>query len=254
MTTQVTRRPQTVVLPAARPAQGGQGGRCQTAAKHITNAAIEGYLADDPPWATLARLQDVPTTTTPSTMVPCPRRASTPAPETGTIPSSPSSSSTGSSPPSTAPSRTTATTGATTTSSPHERISPTPTPPFPTPPQLAKTRSRPPLQSALPPSRSPPAAQRPPSTGVPSSAQSASSSVGSPPRPLQSLTLSSVLPSQHKPLSLLRSGNLHRVLRPDKESRTYHNTPCFRTRRVSILCARQLWHRLHPSSLADRHW
>ena len=39
-----------------------------------------------------------------------------------------------------------------------------------------------------------------------------------PPRPHQPLTLSSVLPPEHEPFPLLRSSNLHRMLRADKES------------------------------------
>ena len=67
------------------------------------------------------------------------------------------------------------------------------------------------------------------------------------------LTRSSVLSSQYQPLPLLRSSNLHRMLRADKASRTNHNTPRFRTSCVSVLCAGQLWRRLCTPSMACRY-
>lgn len=49
---------------------------------------------------------------------------------------------------------------------------------------------------------------------------------------------------------MLRPSHLHGMFCADQESRTYHDSCRLGTRRLSILCPGELWHRLHAAALA----
>lgn len=63
-----------------------------------------------------------------------------------------------------------------------------------------------------------------------------------------------VLSTQYQSLALLRPGDLHRVLCSNQESGSHRDSPRFGARRVSLLCSRELWDRIHASNLAGGSW
>jgi hypothetical protein len=65
--------------------------------------------------------------------------------------------------------------------------------------------------------------------------------------------MSTELSPQYQPFSMLRPGNMHRVLCSDQTQRTHDYTSRFRANRMPLLRPRQLWRRLSSSSLASGH-
>ena len=62
-----------------------------------------------------------------------------------------------------------------------------------------------------------------------------------------------VLPSEYQPFPLLRPSNLYRMLRADQTQRAHRYASCLRASRLSLLCPRQLWYCIYPTSLEGWH-
>lgn len=72
-------------------------------------------------------------------------------------------------------------------------------------------------------------------------------------RPLNPIHIILVLSPQYQSNSLLRPGDLHRMLCLYKARRSHNHPSCLRTSMLSILHAAQLWCYIRPPSLETRH-